>query len=421
MNLVKWIESLLVTLKVPDGISNFLARILMVAAVLLISFIATYIIRRIVDGHIYRLIRRTKFTWDNMLMEKQLFMRMTLIIPGLIIYLCVPLVLDGYEQGVVIVLGALNIYFILVALLVTDAFINTLLAIYETLRVSRDIPLKSFAQVLKIILYCSGLIMVIAVTINRSPMYLLSGLGAMTAVFMLVFKDPIMGFAAGVQLTSNRMLKKGDWIEMPKYGADGEVIDITLTTVKVKNWDNTITTIPTYALINDAFKNWRGMQESEGRRIKRAIYIDMNSIAFCTSEMVERFSNIRHIADYIERKKNEIEKFNASLGVEASEAVNIRQLTNIGTFRAYAFAYLQNHPDINTDMTCMVRQLAPTEHGLPLEIYAFCADKRWVQYEGVQSDIFDHFLAITGEFGLRVYQYPTGTDIAKLIDNEACK
>ncbi|MCP3955202.1 MAG: mechanosensitive ion channel family protein, partial [Desulfobacterales bacterium] len=380
--------------KVPDGISNILARTLLVAIVLLATFIATYIVRRIVDSHIYRLIRGTRFTWDNVLMEKQLFMRMTLVIPGLIIYLCVPLFLDGYEQGIVIVSSALNIYFILVALLVTDALINALLAIYETLRVSRNIPLKSLAQVLKIILYCSGLIMVVAVMINRSPMYLLSGFGAMTAVLMLVFKDPIMGFAAGVQLTSNRMLKKGDWIEMPKYGANGEVMDITLTTVKVMNWDNTITTIPTYALINDAFKNWRGMQESDGRRIKRAIYVDMNSITLCTSEMITRFSNIRYIADYMEQKKHEIEEFNTGLGEAAFETVNLRQLTNIGTFRAYAFEYLRNHPKINTGMTCMVRQLAPTEHGLPLEIYAFCADKRWVQYESVQSDIFDHLLAI---------------------------
>ena len=242
----------------------------------------------------------------------------------------------------------------------------------------------------------------------------MSGLGAMTAVLMLVFKDPILGFVAGIQLISNRMLKNGDWIEMPKYGADGDVTDITLTTVKVRNWDNTITTIPTYALINDSFKNWRGMQESEGRRIKRALHVDMNSIQFCSAEMVERFSGIGLIVDYIQGKNQVIERHNADLGTLANDAVNIRRLTNVGTFRAYAEAYLKSHPMINKRLTCMVRQLAPTRHGLPLEIYAFCQDKAWTNYEGIQADIFDHLLAIAGEFELKIYQSPAGTDIAGL-------
>jgi miniconductance mechanosensitive channel len=238
----------------------------------------------------------------------------------------------------------------------------------------------------------------------------------MTAVLMLVFKDPILGFAAGVQLISNRMLKNGDWIEMPKYGADGSVLDITLTTVKVQNWDNTITTIPTYALINDAFKNWRGMEESQGRRIKRAINIDMNSICFCTPEMLERFAGIGCIADYVQQKNREIARYNADLGDLAREAANTRRLTNIGTFRVYANAYLQNHPMINTAMTLMVRQLAPGANGLPLEVYAFCKDKAWVNYEAVQADIFDHLLAIADEFGLKIYQNPAGADIMRLTE-----
>jgi miniconductance mechanosensitive channel len=231
---------------------------------------------------------------------------------------------------------------------------------------------------------------------------------------MLIFKDPILGFVAGIQLISNRMLKHGDWIEMPKYGADGDVIDITLTTVKVRNWDKTITTIPTYALINDSFKNWRGMQESNGRRIKRAIYIDMNTIKFCSAQMLQRFAGIRYIADYMQRKNKELEQYNAERGIESQDATNARRLTNIGTFRAYICTYLQNHPMINTDMTFIVRQLAPTEYGLPLEIYVFCKDKAWANYEAIQSDIFDHLLAIAGEFDLKVYQYPSGTDILKL-------
>jgi miniconductance mechanosensitive channel len=341
-------------------------------------------------------------------------MRVTLLVPALVIHLFLHTVLNGFDRALAAASGALNIYYILVAIVVADALINALHAIYRTLRVSREIPLTGLVQVLKIFLYGTGLIMVISVVLDRSPVYLLSGVGALTAVLMLVFKDPILGFVAGIQLISNRMLKNGDWIEMPKYGADGDVLDITLTTVKVRNWDNTITTIPTYALINDSFKNWRGMQESGGRRIKRALHIDMNSIRFCTPDMLERFSRIRYIADYMQHKYKEIEQYNADLGPQAQESVNTRRLTNIGTFRAYAQAYLRHHPMIGTNMTLMVRQLAPGQHGLPLEIYAFCKDKVWANYEAIQSDIFDHLLAIAGEFDLKIYQYPSGSDLMEL-------
>ena len=414
MSLSELVQSWLSNYNIGAESSGVLSRIILAVAVLLISFIAFYISRRIVDGVIHLIFKRTRFTWDDHLKENKLFMRLTLIVPALIIHMFIPLVLDGYPQAAAVAEGAVNIYFICVALLAMDALINALHAIYQTFRVSQEIPLKGFAQVLKIALICTGLIMVISILLDRSPVYLLSGLGAMTAVLMLIFKDPILGFVAGIQLISNRMLKHGDWIEMPKYGADGDVIDITLTTVKVRNWDKTITTIPTYALINDSFKNWRGMQESNGRRIKRAIYIDMNTIKFCSAQMLQRFAGIRYIADYMHRKNKELEQYNAERGIESQDATNARRLTNIGTFRAYICTYLQNHPMINTEMTFIVRQLAPTEYGLPLEIYVFCKDKAWANYEAIQSDIFDHLLAIAGEFDLKVYQYPSGTDILKL-------
>lgn len=414
MNLSDLIESWLSALNLETGTVGILARIILALLVLSVSFIAFYISRRIVDGVVHRLLKRTRFTWDDRFKDNKLFVRMTLVVPALVIHLCLPAVLSGYEQALVVAKGALNIYFILIGLLVADALINALHDIYETYRVSREIPLKGFAQVIKIGLYGTAIIMMISVILDRSPIYLLSGLGALTAVLMLVFKDPILGFAAGIQLISNRMLKHGDWIEMPKYGADGDVIDITLTTVKVRNWDKTVTTIPTYAMINDSFKNWRGMQEAQGRRIKRAIHIDTNSIKFCTPRMLERFAGIRFIADYIQRKNLEIERYNADLGDDAQDAVNIRRLSNIGTYRVYAEAYVKNHPMINTDMTCMVRQLEPTQYGLPLQVYAFCKDKAWVNYEGVQSDIFDHLLAIAGEFDLKIYQSPSGSDILAL-------
>ncbi len=417
MNMSTLIESWLETLNMSTGFSGILARIILSIAVLLISFVAFYTVRHIVRGVFHKMLLRTRFTWDDRLRKHRLVMRMTLIVPALIMYLFIPAVLNGYGQAMAVTKSALEIYFIVVIIFVLDALINTLHDIYITLPVSREIPLKGFAQVLKIILFCSGLILVVSTILNQSPIYLISGLGALTAVLMLIFKDPILGFTAGIQLTSNRMLKQGDWIEMPKYGASGDVLDVTLTTVKVQNWDNTITTIPTYALINDSFKNWRGMQESQGRRIMRSIFIDMNTIEFCTPEMLERFSRIKYIADYMQRKFMEIEQHNTNIGEHAQYAVNTRRLTNVGTFRAYATAYLHNHPMINTDMTLMVRQLAPTQHGLPLEIYAFCRDKAWVKYEEVQADIFDHFLSIASEFGLKIFQYPTGNDIQKITNS----
>jgi miniconductance mechanosensitive channel len=231
---------------------------------------------------------------------------------------------------------------------------------------------------------------------------------------MIIFRDAILGFVAGIQLTANRMVSRGDWIEMPKYQADGDVIEVSLTTVKVQNWDKTITTIPTYAMISESFKNWRGMSESKGRRIKRAVNIDIGSIKFCTAEMLERFRKIQFIAEYIERKKEELAKHNESVPTDNKSLANGRQLTNIGTFRSYVLAYLRNHPSLDQDMTFLVRQLPPSEHGLPIEIYVFSNDIEWVSYEAIQADIFDHILAVVSEFDLRVFQSPAGSDLREL-------
>jgi miniconductance mechanosensitive channel len=273
------IESWLTTLNLGTATSGVLARILLAAAVLLLSLLTFVVSRKVVKEGVHRLIRHTRFTWDDRLLENRLLLRVTLLVPVLIVTLFLPWVFNGMPRTLAVATGVLHVGFIFVGVLVADALINALHDIYCGFRVSREIPLKGFVQVCKIVLYGTALILIVAVVLNRSPVYLLSGLGALTAVFMLVFKDPILGFAAGIQLISNRMLKNGDWIEMSRYGADGDVEDITLTTVKVRNWDNTITTIPTYALINDSFKNWRGMQESGGRRIKRALHVDMSSIS----------------------------------------------------------------------------------------------------------------------------------------------
>jgi miniconductance mechanosensitive channel len=278
------------------------------------------------------------------------------------------------------------------------------------MEVSKEIPIKSFIQILKVVIYFVAIIFIISAILNKTPLYFFSGLGALTAVLLLIFKDAILGFVAGIQLAANKMVSHGDWIEMPKYGADGDVLEVALTTVKVQNWDKTVTTIPTYALISESFKNWRGMQLSGGRRIKRSVYIDINTIKFCTEEMIERFSKIRYIAEYMEKKKKELAEYNAAHQLDDSVPTNKRQLTNVGTFRAYVVSYLRNHPMINQEMTFLVRQLALAEHGLPIEIYVFCKDKVWAHYEAIQSDIFDHILSIVPEFDLKVFQNPAGSD-----------
>lgn len=251
--------------------------------------------------------------------------------------------------------------------------------------------------------------------IGRDPLSLLAGLGASAAILMLVFKDSIMGFVSGVQLSANDMLKVGDWIAMPKYGADGTVIEVTLNTVKVRNWDNTITTIPPYLLVSDSFQNWRGMRESGGRRVKRSINIDMTSVRFCTPEMLAKYRKIQLLKDYVEQTEEVIEKYNVENGIDNSILVNGRRQTNLGVFRAYLTAYLKSLPDVNQELTCMVRQLQPTDRGIPIELYFFCALKDWVPYEGVQADVFDHVLAIIPEFDLQVFQSPSGRDFQRVL------
>ncbi len=393
--------------------SELLARIFVAIVVVILSAIAFYVARRVATQLIPKLQTATKTNWDDLLVENKVFRRLSLLAPALVVYFAIPMVCSGYPQAQGLLVGATKLYFIVAGVLILTAFVNAMHAVYQTFVVSAEIPLNSIIQVVKIIIYFVSVILCISVIFNKTPVYFISGLGAMTAVLLLVFKDPLLGFMAGIQLISNKMLRHGDWIEMPKYGADGDVIEITLTTVKVRNFDQTISTVPTYALITDSYKNWRGMQESGGRRIKRAIHVDMNTIKFCTDEMVERFSKIRYITEYMEGKKEEITAHNAGLGIDSQDRINRRQLTNIGTFRAYVSAYLRNHPMISPDMTFLVRQLAPTQHGLPLEIYVFCIDKAWANYEGVQSDIFDHLLAIAPEFDLGVFQFPSGRDLGQ--------
>jgi len=307
---------------------------------------------------------------------------------------------------------------ILVIALAISAALSFANALYDRRPDAANRPIKGYIQVVKIAVFAGAAILIIAALIEQSPLLLLSGLGAMAAVLMLVFKDTILSLVASVQLTSNDMLRVGDWIEMPDLNADGDVIDIALHTVKVQNWDKTITTIPTHRLISDSFKNWRGMYEVGGRRIKRSLMIDQNSVRFLDPDEIERLKRFSVIEDYIAAKETEIGKWNAARPERTRDAVNARRITNLGSFRAYVSAYLRNRGDMNTNLFLMVRQLAPTENGLPLEIYAFTASTAWADYEGTQSDIFDHLLAIMPEFGLRIFQGPSGLDFQQAFANE---
>ena len=380
----------------------------------LLSLLANFVVKHQFLKVLRFLIARTRTRWDDAVLERRVPQRLAHLTPALVIYLLAPLPLEGLEGVVAALRDAMVIYMILVAILVLDALLNSAQDIYKTLDVLPKMPVRGFVQVLRLGIYTTGIIFAFSVLLGKSPVYFLSGLGALTAVLLLVFKDSILGFVAGVQLNANRMVAVGDWIEMPKYGADGDVLEVSLNTVKVQNWDKTITTIPTYALVSDSFKNWRGMQASGGRRIKRAVHIDVNTVKFCTGEMLQRFSKIQYISDYIERKKEEIGRYNSEKSVDLTSLVNGRRMTNLGSFRAYVTSYLRNHPMVNQEMTFLVRQLSPQGQGLPIEIYVFCKDKVWANYEAIQADIFDHILAVVPEFDLKVFQHPGGADFQAL-------
>ena len=396
-------ESWLVGQGVAAGVAAMAATATGVLVVVVLAVSAYFVATRVLLRAVVTLAKRTETSLDDVVTNRRVFHRLAHIAPALVMYAFTPAVLASTSATTLVRSGCL-LYMIAVMASVLDGLLNATIDILRDSRFGRGLPLTSIAQVAKLVLYGVVIIVALSVIIGESPALLFSGLGAMTAVLMLVFKDAILGFVAGIQLSANQMVSPGDWIEMPKYGADGDVMEVALTTVKIQNFDKTITTIPTYALISESFKNWRGMAESGGRRIKRAINIDMTSIRFCDNAMLERLSRIHYMAGYLEEKRREIEAWNAGHAGEPATSLHPRRLTNIGTFRAYISAYLHHHPKIHRQLTFLVRQLPPTEHGLPIEIYVFSTDQDWINYEGIQSDIFDHLLAVVSQFDLRVYQ-----------------
>lgn len=412
--MLELIQNWLMDYGVNDRLTIYIAYAVAVTAMLLLAALVDFVAKRIILSAIARVISRSKSKWDDVILRQRTLNRLAHLAPALVIYMLTPIAMEGLDLVVALIRGGLQIYMLIMLMLILDSLLNAFEVIYQGFRAAKEIPIKGFIQVLKLVLYFLTAIFIISILLNKTPVYLLSGIGALAAVMMLIFRDALLGFVAGIQLAANKMVSVGDWIEMPGYGADGDVLEVALTTVKVQNWDKTITTIPTYALISESFKNWRGMSESGGRRIKRSVNIDISSIKFCDEEMLERFEKIQYISQYIEKTKQELQAFNQAAKVDTTSLVNGRRMTNIGTFRAYVRAYLQNHPDIHQDMTFLVRQLPPTENGLPIEIYVFSRDTVWANYEAIQADIFDHILAVVPEFDLRVYQNPTGADFRGL-------
>jgi len=399
---------------INEGISEYWAVIfqsaIAIVVVLIVAWLSDLIAKRILIAFITKVVRKTKTHWGDIMLERKVFNKISHFAPALIIYTSASY-LDRETWSNFVENGA-YVYMIILAIMLLDTFLNAGNDIYNTMPVSKTRPIKGYLQIVKIFFYSLGIISIIAKFIDRDPLTIIAGMGAFAAVILLIFKDTILGFVASIQLSANRMVNIGDWISMPSKGADGTVIDISLNTVKVQNWDKTISTIPTYALVSESFNNWKGMEESGGRRIKRHFNIDVKSIHFLSEEDMDRFEKIKLIQDYVIKKKEEIR----SLNPEGEIPVNQRRLTNIGTFRKYVEAYLHDNPKIHDNMTFLVRQLQPSEKGLPIEIYVFSNDQAWANYEAIQADIFDHILAIVPEFNLKVFQNPTGDDFQKLVN-----
>ena len=403
----------LLELGLTTGMVESLVRGGLILLVLLLSWVAHRVSQGPINRSIEKFAHYTIQQWDDILVEKHIVKRILYFIPLILLYVLSSPILTGTSL-LPLSQTLISVLFLIAGMMFLDAMLNALLAIYGKSAIAKEISITPFVQVLKLGLYFVTGILLLSLLLQKTPLYFLSGLGALTAVLMFVFKDVLMGFVAGIQLIANKMVAPKDWIEMPKYGADGDVLEITLTTVKVQNFDNTITTIPTYALINESFKNWRNMNLSGGRRIKRYVNIDLGSIKFCSSEMLEQFKRIQLISQYIQNRQEEILVYNKKHQVDESTLVNGRRLTNIGVFRSYVEAYLRQHPMIHKDMTFLIRQLSPSENGLPIEIYVFCKDTNWTAYEAIQADIFDHILAVVPEFDLRVFQEPSGSDFQKI-------
>ncbi|MEN9404891.1 MAG: hypothetical protein RL091_3594 [Verrucomicrobiota bacterium] len=400
---------------VPVEQAELASRAIGVVALLFLAWAANFLAKRVMVRAVTAVVRRTNAQWDDALVDAGVFTRLSHLVPALVIRAFGTGVLGDSPAAERWLENFISIYLLVIVLGVFSAVLDAGRKILEQSRVGERMPLKGFVQAVKLAGVVIVGIFILSVVFGKTPVYFLSSLGALTAVMLLIFKDAILGFVAGIQISVNQLVQVGDWIEVPKAGADGDVIDVSLTTVKVRNWDKTITTVPTYSLISDSFINWRGMQESGGRRIKRALYLDMQTVHFADEAMLARWRKIDLLRPYLDQKVADLAADAAKATTDASVPGNHRSLTNLGTFRAYITAYLHAHPKINQEMTFLVRHLDPTERGIPIEIYVFSADIVWANYEAIQADIFDHLIAMVPEFDLRIFQSPGGYDLQRLV------
>ncbi|MFT4731379.1 MAG: miniconductance mechanosensitive channel [Gammaproteobacteria bacterium] len=374
------------------------------SSILLVAIVSFLIVKFVLHFKVLRFVAKSNNTWDDCLLDAGVFRRIARIVPGIIVYSTYSLFFSPDEKIYSLLANLSAIYLLFTVWRTLSASLTAVESIYSKSQLARKAPITGFIQVAKLLFTLILIFLMLSLLLGKSPIFLLSGLTAIAAVLLLIFRDTILGFVAGIQIAANRMFNTGDWIAMPKYEVDGEILEIGLNVVKVQNWDKTISTLPTYALTTDAVKNWRGMMESGGRRIKRAVYIDIHSVAFADSDLLDEWENMKLLNSYLKAKKQELVDDRKLKEIVETDILNCRRLTNLGTFRAYLAAYLKNHEQVNQDLTCMVRQLPPTEIGIPLEIYCFSKEKDWVTYERIQSDIFDHVLAIMPVFKLRAYQ-----------------
>lgn len=397
------------------GTNKTTTTLLLVLMVVVMVILIWWLTKKILHYVIPRLTAKTKTVWDDIIFNDRILNSLSTLIPVILFDQLLPILFKDSTSFLPIVLAGTDVLIIMDSVWILVSIFNSVNEILSQDERHKDKPIGSLTQLAKILTFSVGAILIISTMIGRSPLFLLSGLGAMAAILLLVFKDSILGFVASIQLSANNMVQVGDWVTVPNYGADGDVLEINLTTIKVQNFDLTITTIPTYAFISDSFTNWRGMSNSNGRRIKRAIYLKIDSIGFCDDDMLERLGKIALVTDYIQHRKEEIKAYNDSHKVDKSTLVNGRNMTNVGVFKAYIEAYLKANPNINDEMMVMVRQLPPSEKGLPLEIYAFSKDKNWKAYENIMSDIFDHVLSAVPYFDLVVFENPAGSDFRRVV------
>lgn len=389
---------------------------ILLLGVVLLSLLIWWVTRKILIEIIHAIAGKSKTKWDDYLVEKRFFSAIAHLVPLIFMDGFIKVVFYSYPKMSVFLIKTTDLVILFVILIAMLRFLSTFEKILSEKDRLKDKPVQSYFQLGKILVSGIMIILGLSIATGQSPIYFLTSLGAMTAILLLVFKDTILGFVGSIQLAANDMVRIGDWITMEKYGADGDVVEITLATVKVQNFDKTITTIPTYSFISDSFKNWRGMEQSDGRRIKRSINLEINSIQFCTEELLAKLKKIDFLREHIDNREEEIKEFNHQNNVTRDYLLNGRNQTNIGLFRHYVTAYLKNNPHINQDMTLMVRQLAPTPMGVPIEVYCFSNTKEWGPYENIVADIFDHLFSATSYFGLTVFERPSGKDVNNMLD-----